>query len=265
MIFDRIALSDVPCNLPNSPELLAQNIRHQFKLGFEPAPLDEISSAVGIWNVEEFDFIGIEGVVIFDETKYEGLIGLKKNQNPYRKRFTWAHELGHFVHQNHEAKGGFNCDNADVFGFGQDVLEKEANRFASELLLPQDHLNEFLSNLKNHDFSKIIELSDRMQISKSASIRKIADTCNYPVAFIFSQHEKMRYFNSRKFPRLRRISKMPLPDNCLARTFAGADNTCSPSVEVKSNDWLVNNSSMRLIEQVFIQENGYKITMLRLM
>lgn len=58
-----------------------------------------------------------------------------------RQRFTIAHELGHFIlHRDREVS--FQCDKASVYS-GQDTLamiEREADDFASNLLMPGDVL-----------------------------------------------------------------------------------------------------------------------------
>ena len=67
--------------------------------------------------------------------------------SPERRRFTIAHELGHFVL--HRAKRRtFNCDKAAVH-FSQDSaanIEREADEFASNLLMPGDVLRERITN-----------------------------------------------------------------------------------------------------------------------
>ena len=58
-----------------------------------------------------------------------------------RRRFTTAHELGHFV-LNRETMGSFRADTDETLkeadGDVTDQMEREANRFAVELLLPTD-------------------------------------------------------------------------------------------------------------------------------
>jgi Zn-dependent peptidase ImmA (M78 family) len=67
--------------------------------------------------------------------------------SPERQRFTIAHELGHFVL--HRAKRRtFNCDKAAVH-FSQDTaanIEREADEFASNLLMPGDVLRERITS-----------------------------------------------------------------------------------------------------------------------
>lgn len=65
-----------------------------------------------------------------------------------RQRFTLAHELGHFVlHRNSHAS--FNCDKETIYT-GADTLkliEREADEFASNLLMPGDLLRQRLAHL----------------------------------------------------------------------------------------------------------------------
>ncbi len=67
--------------------------------------------------------------------------------SPERQRFTIAHELGHFVL--HRAKRRtFNCDKAAVH-FSQDTaanIEREADEFASNLLMPGDVLRDRITS-----------------------------------------------------------------------------------------------------------------------
>lgn len=63
--------------------------------------------------------------------------------SPERKRFTTAHELGHFIlHRTKQAS--FDCDKESIYA-GIDTLkkiEREADDFASNLLMPGDIMHE---------------------------------------------------------------------------------------------------------------------------
>lgn len=70
--------------------------------------------------------------------KKNGVVTVMLNQNdaPNRKRFTLAHELGHFVQRRDDPEIGF-VDRRDELAFsGRDPHEIWANRFAAELLMP---------------------------------------------------------------------------------------------------------------------------------
>ena len=74
-------------------------------------------------------------------------IFVNEDSSPERRRFTIAHELGHFVL--HRAKRRtFNCDKAAVHLSLESagVIEREADEFASNLLMPGDVLRDRITS-----------------------------------------------------------------------------------------------------------------------
>ena len=66
-----------------------------------------------------------------------GIISLKNSfKEPGQKRFTLAHELGHYFIERNSTLRKFNCTSKDLmsFSFGN-LFEKKANQFAAELLM----------------------------------------------------------------------------------------------------------------------------------
>jgi Zn-dependent peptidase ImmA (M78 family) len=60
-----------------------------------------------------------------------------------RKRFTIAHELGHWVCQCREGRGAVvMCRTEDVSPDADRTLEREANLFGAELLMPEGSVRE---------------------------------------------------------------------------------------------------------------------------
>lgn len=106
-------------------------------------------------------------------------IGVSVSEGTERQRFTLAHELGHlFLHKNDSLrydKGLMLLRNAHSSD-GTDLIEVEANRFAAELLMPEEELRQDLSNAKNIDFmneseatqSYIKKLAKKYQVSPRA-------------------------------------------------------------------------------------------------
>lgn len=85
-----------------------------------------------------------------------------------RQRFTIAHELGHFIlHRNRQPS--FNCDKQSVHT-GIDTLrsiEREADDFASNLLMPGDLLRDWISS-QRIDFRVLGDIAQRFQVSLEA-------------------------------------------------------------------------------------------------
>jgi Zn-dependent peptidase ImmA (M78 family) len=90
----------------------------------------------------------------------------------YRKRFTMAHELGHFIlHKDKIDTLTSIVDSAEYNGITEEE-EKEAHAFAAETLMPEDKVREIYKETKqnqNGDKEKIIEeMSKMFQVSKMA-------------------------------------------------------------------------------------------------
>ena len=93
-----------------------------------PVQLEKIANKFNI-QVVPFDFHeGVSAVL----KKDKGVIGVNMNHHPVRQRFSIAHELGHFLL-------GHDIGKEDLMeeGFSKtDPKEREANAFASALLMP---------------------------------------------------------------------------------------------------------------------------------
>jgi Zn-dependent peptidase ImmA (M78 family) len=117
----------------------AHTLRAEYHARFHvpefPVPVEQIAEDVLGLAVEESDEIDCSGILLPAERR----ILIRANESEPRKRFTLAHELGHWVCQVMEGKV------APVFCRAQDVtldpdakaLEREANVFAAELLMPE--------------------------------------------------------------------------------------------------------------------------------
>lgn len=105
-----------------------------------------------------------------DEEKYK--ISIQKNDHYYRKRFTMAHELGHFLLHKDKIGDGVN-DSAAYRTVDKDDLynekiteeqETEANRFAENLLMPKEALEYYLKE----EEKSFEEMSIIFQVSQKA-------------------------------------------------------------------------------------------------
>lgn len=89
--------------------------------------------------------------------------------NSGRRNFTIAHELGHYflAHKLKDNKGFCNNNDIQEEGSAKDPIEREANCFASYLLMPETKIkNAFLSILAN---SKKAKNKDFLLVKNDAS------------------------------------------------------------------------------------------------
>jgi Zn-dependent peptidase ImmA (M78 family) len=100
-----------------------------------------------------------DGMTVYTDSNYP-MIVLNKNMPNDRKKFTIAHELGHQVmHLPYR----FDFDMYERLKSDPNALEKEANSFAAEFLMPE---NDCRSDLKNITYSKLSHLKLYWQVSK---------------------------------------------------------------------------------------------------
>lgn len=111
--------------------------------GDRPFPVDPIWIArqLGI-DVIEADLPGdVSGAIIKDKGK-DPLIALSSSDSKNRKRFSCAHEIGHYAYR--MSNGEEHYEYVDLRDrnaqSGTDPEEIYANQFAAELLMPQDEV-----------------------------------------------------------------------------------------------------------------------------
>lgn len=86
-----------------------------------------------------------------------------------RRRFTVAHELGHFVLSHEDAPR----DKPESFGsLVSDVRERAANQFAAELLMPREWVRDIVLSGR---MSSVQELADAFAVSKVAMAYRLAN------------------------------------------------------------------------------------------
>jgi Zn-dependent peptidase ImmA (M78 family) len=263
----RMKLADL-----GSPELLANTIIDHYGNAFPiPVPVQVIAEAVGISEINPVKATGFEGLLITDAAKTKGIISYNSESNIARRRFTIAHEIGHFLLPFHDQRA--ECAKIDL-GIIRSADEKrareaEANRFAAALLLPERHFRADMRRLGRPETDHIVNLSSKYQTSKEATARKYADLSDDPCAIIFSHRGQIRsYCKSRDFPALAPSPKQPLPEGSLTGKTASSQlpvGTLSPWKEVPADVWLHTNRQLRdrtIYEQSLQQANGYRLTML---
>jgi Zn-dependent peptidase ImmA (M78 family)/DNA-binding XRE family transcriptional regulator len=140
-----------------SPEEVAAAIRRYWSIPKGPIEnITELLENAGI-VVFHFDF-GVDEVDGFTllSPKSPPIIFLNKNLLGDRLRFTLAHELGHIV----------------MHKIPTLQMEKEADKFASEFLMPSEEIKQ---DLKNVDLPKLASLKPYWKVSMASLLKKASD------------------------------------------------------------------------------------------
>ncbi|WP_265307185.1 ImmA/IrrE family metallo-endopeptidase [Verminephrobacter eiseniae] len=117
----------------------------------------------------QFNDDAFERMLMRDPNDHE-VWGIAYNgkSRPERQRFTIAHELGHFIlHRSRQQS--FNCDKQSVHTDIDTLrdIEREADDFASNLLMPGDLLRAWISS-QRIDFRILGDIAKRFQVSLEA-------------------------------------------------------------------------------------------------
>jgi hypothetical protein len=116
----------------------AQALRDRFHTAYFapelPVPIEEIAADLLGLYVEEAEALECSGLLLPAERR----VVLRAGEAPVRQRFTLAHEVGHWVCQVQEGHDApVYCRAADLAPGTDRTLEREANVFAAELLMPE--------------------------------------------------------------------------------------------------------------------------------
>ncbi|MCJ8506780.1 ImmA/IrrE family metallo-endopeptidase [Rhizobium lemnae] len=120
---------------------------------------------------------GCVGALVFSNTtpRQWGII-YDEDQSETRRRFTIAHEFGHYILHRHrieseeQYKGGIFCsEDSVVRGDGGDI-ETEADQFAATLLMPLHDFRRQISAKDRVDFEKLGNIAKRYGVSLTAAV-----------------------------------------------------------------------------------------------
>lgn len=128
-----------------------------------------------IVEIEDRDLPGCTGALLYsDEVPRNWGIYCNSGQSPGRRRFTVAHEFGHYVLHRQmiegEGLGGIHCDEKSVHQGGGDGIEREADQFAANLLMPLHDFRRTLPARGRPDFDQLGTLADRYGVSLTSAI-----------------------------------------------------------------------------------------------
>lgn len=258
------------------PKTLAELVVAQIKPQLDillPMPIESVAVACGIEEFHDLKIEGFEGGLIQNEEKTCGFILLKADSRPDRRRFTIAHELGHFLNPYHFASAGVEkllCTSQDMnlSGISRDPrlgMEAQANEFAANILMPEKPLRSISKLWGSPQIQAIIDLQSICNVSKEASARRFLDLHGDPCAVVFTRDSKVRYHLSRgDFPCADLSHGQPIHRKTLTSTFTGSPGAVSEQEEADPHLWLNEReaSKWNLWEEVLVQQNGYRMTLL---
>lgn len=110
----------------------------------------------------------VDAICIMNQAKPTVISNILQSEN--RKRFTLAHEIGHLCLPWHYGMISCNTDtDENVNSTEYEIMENEANSFASELLMPGDWLDSLIEKYTGNITKLVNEVSRLATVSRSAA------------------------------------------------------------------------------------------------
>lgn len=204
---DRGGLATVPIDLERirkREDLLVLIKRQDLTFGFVR---EYLQAEYGVEIDGEPDRRGLEGYIFVDPWVQLIFLNVASGTKHHegRQRYSYAHELGHYFldakpllatdpetgfqlacsyaeveRPRHVARGGYQAARAFQ-------IERRANRFAAELLMPRDDLVSFLAKRRRGLSLELVgEIADRYQTSFRAAAFRLIEVTDQPCALVIS-------------------------------------------------------------------------------
>jgi Zn-dependent peptidase ImmA (M78 family) len=126
-------------------------------------------------------------------TPRRAVIAVNSSTSPARQRFSLAHELGHWHY--HRGQVLF-CVPADIGNFAGGPLdpERQADAFASDLILPRYLFRPKVLKLKRPTLAFARQIADEFSASMTATLTKIVNEDRFPMVLVCHNKSRRRWF-----------------------------------------------------------------------
>ena len=207
----------------------------------QTAGIDKVEGLAGKLGlmIREVNATNFEGALVRIPQSREGFIAVRRDiREAGRRRFTVAHEVAHFVLPGHGQDECF-CKSSMIESWRKDAVRKqeyEANRFASELLLPAKTLYP-LVNKKDLTLAIIKSLALQFNTSLTATAVKCVEVSEERCALVCSVRQTVKWVcRSDSFRYF--IPQMRLGDDSLAGRIFHKSSTFELEGEVFASTWI---------------------------
>lgn len=224
-------------SLPSSPEAYARSLLAQLKLR-RIGEMDSFAALLGL-RIKEVDSDGFEGALVRVPQRLKGIVAINRDiREDGRKRFTFCHEVGHFILPGHGTTDCI-CLSDEVESWRKSMPEQElaANQFAAELLLPYREIEPFVRK-KDLNIGLAKKVSAEFRASLTAATLKCVDVTEERCAVVFSIDGWIKWFrrndNFHYFVRVnQRVSK-----KSYAWQLFSDEDVGEPNGAVAADAWL---------------------------
>lgn len=248
----------------------AENLLEE--LGFESLPINPFDVANNI------DCDGFRLVMEYQDFQSDSILGKAEGNSKGaliyinsripdagRSNFTASHEIGHVcMHIIPGKKYGFECGARQLSSSFDDPVEKEANGFASGLLMPKSLVQKATNG--DLDWKTIYSISSLCNSSLEATYRRLSYLSKVPNALVIHQDGKFkRFVVSENFNFF--LNRTPLTNDQKLFAVDTKDEEYPSDFEtVDAIDWVIPYSKGLVLETIYastiVLNEGFTYTLL---
>ncbi|GEM_PF-894895 len=251
-------------------DIRSQSLANQVPI---PVPINSIALSLDIGSIDPLptEINSFEGMLY--KKDWQGFIFFNDSSPKSRQRFTIGHELGHWMIPSHLTGDTLSCTKQQTSSsfttIGKNIpkevrIEIEANHFSAQLLMPSLEFKRDINQFEP-DLRAIFIIAQKYKVSMAACCVRFKDLSDYCCAIIHTHNfEIKRVLKTKGFPSLERNFKK---GNYISPKSISAKS--SITTELLPTDWKnwlqsPNSDRTELYEQVFQQDDGYRVTLLYL-
>ncbi|MEX3954411.1 ImmA/IrrE family metallo-endopeptidase [Trinickia sp. EG282A] len=191
------------------------------------------------------------------------IVTIRSSTDDRRKRFSLAHELGHW---NYHRGRSFECradDMVEKFS-SKPIEEREADSYAADLLMPAYMFQPLVRNVKRPTFDAVSELAEKFNTSITATAIRMVDVNVWPLLLVcHAKGGRLWFKRSRDVPD-RWFPQGELDSDSLAfdRLFGEKDRTRAQKIGAEA--WFDRRGAERfnIVEDAIRISNGQVLALL---
>jgi len=194
-----------------------------------PQESTDVRTVASVLNLEirEVDAEGFDGSLVRAGNLPLGTIVLRRSiREASRKNFTIAHELGHYVLPGHE-EADLVCAFNDVGNWGDasKALEREADEFAAELLMPASVVQPIVRSA-DPSLQAIEKIAKQCGSSLSGAAWRYCDLTRERCAIVWSTERQIQWSKRSRYFGFRLMKGAPVqPGTSAFDCFAGRNRS----------------------------------------
>jgi Zn-dependent peptidase ImmA (M78 family) len=203
-----------------------------------------------------------EAVIVGSQRR--AIITVNSRAIPARRRYSLAHEIGHWHH--HRGRILF-CAASDIGNPSRGPLDPEAqaDQFASDLVLPNFMFRPRVAKMKRLVLAAVREIASEFDVSLTATLLKLVDINRFPIVCVCHNRQRRRWFRASAMVPKWWFPKGELEVDSIAfEMLFGGSAEISYARKIGAETWFDFHGVERfeVQEQAFLLPNGEILTLL---